>query len=367
MPATDPSKDRGGRAGEDVRAAADTRRLPEEVTDWFVREPVGERVSPIVPAPGGAGPVDMPDLRVVTDGRYAEFEFVGRGGMGSVYRALDRETNRRVALKIVRTEGERIADPLSATAPPTGTADHALFLRTAVKFLQEAWVTAGLEHPGVIPVYEVARTKSGVPFYTMRYLAGRRTLDKAIEESGGLDDRLALLDAFLTVCGAVEYAHTRGVVHRDLKPSNIGLGAFGEVVVFDWGLARLLGRPDSEADRWRARIRDLRRGRDPHEPQGVFGTPGYLSPEAVFGGPEETDERSDVYALGVILYRILTKRLPFDFAELPGCSRSPLGGLCRSAGAEPRRADPVRAGPERRCTGAPPGERRRGGGRPAHA
>jgi serine/threonine protein kinase len=113
----------------------------------------------------------------------------------------------------------------------------------------------------------------------------------------------------------VEYAHARGVVHRDLKPSNIGLGAFGEVVVFDWGLAKLLGRPDSEADRWRARIKELRRGRDPHEARGVSGTPGYLSPEAVFGGPEETDERSDVYALGVILYRILTKRLPFDFAE----------------------------------------------------
>jgi serine/threonine protein kinase len=313
--------DRQKRSEEDSRepgsgpAERETRGEPGGETDRYEPEHLGRELPPVGVPPAPSGPGGMPDLRVVPEDRYAEFEFVGRGGMGTVYRVLDREMNRRVALKIVRTEGEVRGYPLRSRPPGPGTLSHDEFRRTARRFLQEAWVTAGLEHPGVVPVYEVARTPAGVPFYTMRHIGGRRTLHSAIDGARGPDDRLALLDVFLMVCETVDYAHTRGVVHRDLKPANIGLGDFGEVVVFDWGLAKLMGREDSEAERWRARIADLRRGEAADGERGVFGTPGFLSPEAVFGGPEETDERSDVYALGAILYLLLTGRLPFDFAR----------------------------------------------------
>src|SRR5207244_959799 len=144
------------------------------------------------------------------------------------------------------------ADPLDAAPPARDSAGSRTFETLRLRFLREAWVTAGLEHPGVPPVYEVGRTAAGVPYYTMRFVRGSRTLATEIAALRGAPaaDRLALLDAFLRVCDTVRYAHSRGVVHRDLKPGNVALGEFGEVVVLDWGLARALGdREPSTAEK----------------------------------------------------------------------------------------------------------------------
>ncbi|MHC4491522.1 MAG: serine/threonine-protein kinase, partial [Planctomycetota bacterium] len=191
-------------------------------------------------------------LRTLTRERYRDFALVGKGGMGFVYLALDTELNRRVAFKMVRPDPSASEDtpapetPLSLT-PPSALDDEEetrSFEELKIRFLQEAWVTGAMEHPGVVPVYELGETAAGIPYYTMRYVKGERTLANAMADAKDLDARLALLEPFLKVCDAIAYAHSRDVVHRDLKPDNIALGNFGEAIVLDWGLSKMEKRPD---------------------------------------------------------------------------------------------------------------------------
>ncbi len=258
-------------------------------------------------------------LRTVPPGRYKDFTVVGKGGMGLVYLALDTELNRRVAFKMVRPDPNAPKDaaapetPLHATPPSRAEDTSRAFEELTVRFLQEAWVTGGMEHPGVVPVYELGRTEAGIPYYTMRYVRGERTLATAIREAKSLDARLALLEPFLKVCDTIAYAHARAIVHRDLKPENIALGEFGEAVVLDWGLAKTRGRPDVVQGAWRARVEELRAAADLRTVAGAMGTAGYMSPEAALGRGDDVDERSDVHSLGAILFEILTGRLPFRF------------------------------------------------------
>jgi PAS domain S-box-containing protein len=231
--------------------------------------------------------------------RYTRLRLHATGGIGRVWLTHDTDLGRDVALKELRPE--------QAEQPTVGA-----------RFLQEAQITGQLEHPGVIPVYELVRPRDGrQPFYTMRFVKGR-TLSEAAhayhrKRLAGQADALdlpTLLNAFVTVCNTVAYAHSRGVIHRDLKGHNVILGDFGEVVVLDWGLAKLVGRPDGGPEA-PSLVLDDPRAFSGYTVQGqALGTPAYMAPEQSAGQLDLIDRRTDVYGLGAILYEILTGQPP---------------------------------------------------------
>ncbi|MHC4660177.1 MAG: serine/threonine protein kinase [Planctomycetota bacterium] len=232
-----------------------------------------------------------------TDERYILVREIGRGGMGVVFEAVDRDLRRRVAMKIIH---------------PSKSID-----RNKVKrFLEEAQITGQLEHPNIIPVHEVGINRSGNLFFTMKLVQGHAFADILDEYRAGdekirkLYTRHDLLGIFRRILDGVAFAHSHGVIHRDLKPHNIMIGEYGEVLIMDWGLAKVFGHPDTRSatvevgGKGAARMK-TRLG-------AVVGTPAYLPPEQAAGKPEEMDERSDVYSLGAILYEILVLVPPFD-------------------------------------------------------
>ena len=211
--------------------------------------------------------------------RYEVREPIGHGGMGTVYRAWDRTLGREVALKVLR------ADVSSEDA--------------AVRLEREARILARLEHPGIVPVHEVGTLPDGRVYYIMKLVRGQRLHDFARTAS-----RADMLRAFVRVCETVGFAHARGVVHRDLKPSNIMVGGFGEVLVLDWGIARVRGTPDGKGDRVEPAAVPDRDGAETG-PGVVLGTPGFMAPEQARGDAAQIDERTDVYALGAILRAVV--------------------------------------------------------------
>jgi eukaryotic-like serine/threonine-protein kinase len=226
---------------------------------------------------------NTPDL---SGTRYQLLERVARGGMGVVYAALDETLDRRVALKVLDV--------------PVADGD------LARRLSREARVLARLEHPGIVPVHDVGTLSDGRVFYAMKFVEGQR-LDKHIEAVTSLPDRLRL---FLRICDAVAFAHARGVLHRDLKPTNVMVGAFGEVLVMDWGLAKILREPSGGAAEEDPDATILTAPKASDSPadatqvtgQGtVLGTPGYMSPEQANGDIAHVDERSDIFSLGAVL------------------------------------------------------------------
>ena len=187
------------------------------------------------------------------------------------------------------------------------------------RFVEEAQISGQLQHPGVVPVYELGTLADDRPYFAMKLVKGRTLAALLAERAGPAEDQPRLLGIFEQVCLTMAYAHARGVVHRDLKPSNIMVGSFGEVQVMDWGLAKVLQQRGASADNDARRIRHETviqtgwSGTDAELSQAgsVMGTPAYMAPEQASGDIDRLDERADVFALGSILCEILTGRPAF--------------------------------------------------------
>jgi serine/threonine protein kinase len=253
----------------------------------------------------------------VPAGRFTSFVPLGQGGMGIVYQAYDTLLAREVAFKVARPDGGTGPEGVTPPSPLTLRAADDAPARAAIdglraRFLHEACLTSGLEHPAIVPVYDVGETDGGLPYYTMRLVPGHRTLADAIAATrdAAFGARAPLLESVARVADAVAFAHAQGVVHRDLKPSNIALGEFGEVVVLDWGLARARANSDAILSDVRGDLAAVGPRLGLRTAAGWLGTPGWVAPEAWDVRPADP-ERADVFALGAVLFEVLTGRLPW--------------------------------------------------------
>ncbi len=258
----------------------------------LLRDPSSiEFPSPIV-KPTGSEPSESK----ATARRLHIFGEIARGGMGSVLKGRDPDLGRDLAIKVLRDDLRGQPEMVS-------------------RFVEEAQIAGQLQHPGVIPVYEMGQFSDDRPFFSMKLVKGH-TLSALLSERESLSaDRARLLGIFEHITQTVAYAHSRGVIHRDLKPSNVMVGNFGEVLLMDWGLAKLLSRGGVVDDARATKKRDIETviatarslsDSDLSQAGSVLGTPSYMAPEQARGEIESLDERSDVFSLGSILCEILT-------------------------------------------------------------
>ncbi len=302
-------------------AVTDASRDPSVSLADRIRARFGAGIDPAVslaadPEPAAPQLVEGLKSRAPSSSRYEVQGEVGKGGMGAVLRVFDRDLRRFLAMKVM-------IDP---------TRDRAVRLS---RFLEEAQVTSQLDHPGIVPVHELGIDGNGRVFFTMKLVKGI-TLDDVFAAVRSHVDGWTVtraLSVVQRVCEAMAFAHEKGVVHRDLKPLNVMVGRFGETYVMDWGIARVLGRPDSK---------DVRIRKDDETPSAIsthrgeqrkdasesslmtmdgeqIGTPAYMSPEQARGDLEQIGPASDVYAVGAMLYHLLSGRTPYvEPGEHPG-------------------------------------------------
>jgi serine/threonine-protein kinase len=254
--------------------------------------------------------VDSPDTETVTHGaaaahghRFHVLRAHAQGGLGEVFVARDEELNREVALKEIQP---RYADNVESRS----------------RFVLEAQITGGLEHPGIVPVYGLGHYNNGRPYYAMRLIRGE-SLKQAIDQfhvtghSGQTLQFRKLLSRFVDVCNAIQYAHSRGVLHRDLKPGNVMLGKYGETLVVDWGLAKIQGRDEQQKVEGEVTLqRTPDSSSAPTQMGSAIGTPAFMSPEQAAGQLDEVGPASDTYSLGATLYYLLTGKPPATDKDL---------------------------------------------------
>ncbi len=268
---------------------------------------------------------------------------IGSGGMGVVYAARDLALNRSVAVKLLRQ-----------SFPVGGSAVQ--------RFLDEAQITGQLQHPGIPPVHQVGTLADGRPYLIMKLIKGRTLHALLAERRTPADDRARFVTVFEKVCLAVGYAHRRSTVHRDLKPANIMVGAFGEVQVMDWGLAKVIGvtadlRPDAPAPG--TTIRSVRELGTQTQAGSVLGSPAFMPPEQAGGEVARIDPRTDVFGLGAVLCAVLTGHPPYTGADVNELHLKAIRGQTADAFA---RLDTCGADPElialaKRCLATDPAER----------
>ncbi|MBI2422947.1 MAG: protein kinase [Candidatus Hydrogenedentes bacterium] len=250
---------------------------------------------------------EIPIVREVP-GRYTRPSERARGGMGRILIVHDEQLEREIVLKELLPSKSASGDK---DVPPTPVRQTGELL---ARFLREAKVTGQLEHPSIVPVYELGSREDGSVYYTMKLVRGE-TLGDKLKKAETLEERFRYLQHFADLCQAMAYAHSRGVIHRDLKPSNVMIGEFGETVVIDWGLAKITGQDDANEERLKKSLVKFKEEQDQADVTAdgeVLGTPLYMSPEQARGEIQTIDERSDVYSLGAILYQILAGRTPFS-------------------------------------------------------
>lgn len=284
------------------------------------------------PSGGSAGAAELGSTLDALNwpGPYSDLAPHARGGLGEVFRAVDPQLHRTVAVKFLQ---DRHADSLDSRQ----------------RFLLEAEVTARLEHPGVVPVYGLFASGRR-PAYAMRFVEGKTFAEEISSYHARQPDPVAfrrLLQTFLQVCNTLAYAHSRGVIHRDLKPANIMLGPFGETLVVDWGLAKVVGR--SEEVRAAGAGETLVPSSGDSGPGetamgSVVGTPAYMSPEQAAGRWDVVAQASDVYGLGAVLYTVLTGKPPLERTNWPQMQqRIQQGDFPRPRQVKPDVSEPLEA------------------------
>jgi tetratricopeptide (TPR) repeat protein/serine/threonine protein kinase len=258
--------------------------------------------------PSAHAPLVHPSSPEMPRGGATPYQLLGeiaRGGMGVVLKGRDPNLGRDLAVKVLKAE--------LATKPAA-----------VQRFVEEAQVGGQLQHPGVVPVYDLGRLADGRPYFAMKLVKGRTMADLLADRPDPAADRGRFVRHFLQVCQTVAYAHSKGVVHRDLKPSNVMVGAFDEVLVMDWGLAKVLPRGGVADERRASRAADAPPADDPTEIKtarfgsgsdtaagSVMGTPAFMAPEQAGGETDKLDERADVFGLGAILCVVLTGKPPY--------------------------------------------------------